>query len=110
MEVEGITQYRLDYRPGALPAFVGQARWRHRFKFCRKQVLIGQDPACCGGYPYSEIGRRVDGGFTVTRTQSGGQPDLKPDVLARVPTFDTLGYSLLAGAPSRPSLKAMAHA
>jgi len=108
-ETEGVIQYRLDHRPGKLPAgpdYPGLFDW---FRRCHKLGLIGQDPARYEGYAYGNISVRASRGFVISGTQTGGQSALREQDLAWVTEFDIAHNRLHATGPSRPSSEAMTH-
>lgn len=108
-ETEGVIQYRLDHRPGELPAgpdYRGLFDW---FRRCRELGLIGRDPARYDGYAYGNISVRAARGFVISGTQTGGKPALQEQDLAWVTDFDLAGNRLHATGPTRPSSEAMTH-
>lgn len=111
-DVEGVIKYRLDYRPGPLPAAAAAAvaALQGWFSRCRALGLIGRDPARYDGFAYGNLSRRSDGGFLISATQTGGQTALGPADLAWVSDFDPAADWLLAQGPARPSSEALTHA
>jgi ribulose-5-phosphate 4-epimerase/fuculose-1-phosphate aldolase len=108
-DTEGVIRYRLDHRPGPLPAGVeldGLLRW---FGRCREQGLIGRDPARYDGLAYGNISVRAARGFVISGTQTGGRPALGPHDLAWVEDLDAAANRLRASGPARPSSEAMTH-
>jgi hypothetical protein len=108
-ETEGVIQYHLDYRPGPLPSGFEPAALFEAFRICRERALIGQAPDRYGGYAYGNISQRVEGGFVISGTQTGGLPHLAPDQLAWVTAFNSAANHLVASGPARPSSEAMSH-
>lgn len=108
-ESEGVIQYRLDCRPGQLPAqadYAGLFRW---FERCREARLIGQEPGLYDGFAYGNISVRAGLGFVISGTQTGGKTALGRQDLAWVEDFDAARNRLRATGPARPSSEAMTH-
>lgn len=108
-ESEGVIQYRLDYRPGDLPAAVDLQPLFECFARCRAHGLIGQDPARYDGWAFGNISQRAPSGFVISGTQTGGRPALLANDLAWVEAFDVDRNRLSASGPARPSSEAMTH-
>ena len=108
-ESEGVIQYRLDYRPGDLPAAVDLQPLFDAFARCRVRGLIGQDPARYEGLAFGNISLRAPSGFVISGTQTGGRSALRADDLAWVEAFNADGNRLSASGPARPSSEAMTH-
>ena len=108
-ESEGVIQYRLDFRPGDLPAAVDLQPLFDCFARCRAHGLIGQDPSRYDGLAFGNISVRAPSGFVISGTQTGGRPSLRADDLAWVEAFDVDGNRLRASGPARPSSEAMTH-
>ncbi len=106
---EGVIQYRLDYRRGALPPDVGLAALFRWFRRCRGHDLIGQAPGRYDGLAYGNVSMRAGTGFVITGTQTGGHASLAPEDLAWVLDFDAAHNRLTATGPARPSSEAMTH-
>lgn len=108
-ETEGVIRYRLDYRPGALPADVPLFHLFRWFTQCRQKDLIGRDPKRYGGYAYGNLSLRADPGFVISGTQTGAKPGLSADDLSWVRKIDPAHNRLSATGPARPSSEAMTH-
>jgi ribulose-5-phosphate 4-epimerase/fuculose-1-phosphate aldolase len=108
-ESEGVIQYDLAYRPGALPAAFDPAPLFAAFRACRSRGLVGQSPARYGGYAYGNISQRVAPGFVISGTQTGGKPALGRQDLAWVTEVDPAANHVVATGPARPSSEAMSH-
>ena len=108
-QTEGVIKYQLDYQPSPLPPGAdlrGLFRW---FRVCREAGLIGRDPGRYDGYAYGNISVRAGVGFVISGTQTGGEAQLTPELLAWVEDFDIVANRLRAGGPARPSSEAMSH-
>jgi len=109
-ESEGVIKYRLAYLAGELPPDAdldGLFRW---FRRCRAEGLIGQDPGRYDGIAYGNISQRLNTGFVISGTQTGGKTALGVRDLAWVTGFDPAGNRIEARGPARPSSEAMTHA
>ncbi len=109
MQTDGVIQYRLDFHPGPLPPEIRPERLFYWFAQCRRQGLIGRDPARYDGYAYGNISIRCARGFVISGTQTGGQNHLQSNDLSWVTAFDVGANSLTATGPARPSSEAMTH-
>ena len=108
-ETEGVIRYRLDYRPGALPADAPLSQLFRWFARCREKDLIGRDPKRYDGFAYGNISLRADPGFVISGTQTGARPRLSADDLSWVHNIDPAHNRLWATGPARPSSEAMTH-
>ena len=108
-ETEGVIRYRLDYRPGALPADVPLSHLFLWFARCREKDLIGRDPKRYDGFAYGNISLRAEPGFVISGTQTGAKPALSADDLSWVRNIDPAHNRLSATGPARPSSEAMTH-
>ncbi|WP_078118750.1 class II aldolase/adducin family protein [Thiosocius teredinicola] len=108
-ESEGVIQYKLDYRPGPLPADADLKPLFDWFGRCRARELIGQSRGRYGGYAYGNISLRIAHGFIITGTQTGGKNRLSDQDLAWVHDFDIDANALSASGPTPPSSEAMTH-
>lgn len=106
---EGVIRYQLDFQPGQLPPDVDVSRLCHWFGRCREQGLIGCKPDLYDGYAYGNISIRVDRGFVISGTQTGGNRALDRKNLAWVQEVDPVHNRLRATGPARPSSEAMTH-
>ncbi|MCB1803320.1 MAG: class II aldolase/adducin family protein [Gammaproteobacteria bacterium] len=106
---EGVTKYRLQHEASALPPNLRTERLSHWFRRCRERALIGRDPDRYDGYAYGNISQRHSPGFIISGTQTGGEPALRPELLAWVLDFDIDNNWLHACGPARPSSEAMTH-
>ena len=108
-ETEGVIRYRLDYRPGALPADAPLSQLFRWFARCREKDLIGRDPKRYDGFAYGNISLRADPGFVISGTQTGAKPGLSADDLSWVRNIDPAHNRISATGPARPSSEAMTH-
>jgi len=108
-ETEGVIQYDLVYRRGDLPAAFDPAPLFAAFLACRSRQLVGQSPSRYGGYAYGNISLRVNPGFVISGTQTGGKPALDRQDLAWVTECDAAANRVVATGPARPSSESMSH-
>lgn len=111
---EGVIQFRathhrirLDAGRYARPAAPILA-WRTRLQAAG---LVGQDPARYGGAGFGNLSVRVDRGFLVTGTQTGGRPKKRTDLddLCLVTTWDPSANSVESFGAVLPSSESMTH-
>lgn len=108
-ETEGVIKYRLDYTPA--PAMEAAAlrdliAWHER---CRALGVVGRDPRRYSGYAYGNLSRRLERGFVVSCSQTGGQSVLTPDDYAWVLDCDFEQNRIRAQGPGKPSSEALTH-
>ena len=108
-ETEGVIKYQLDYTPA--PAMDAASLrdlidWHER---CRALGVVGRDPDRYLGYAYGNLSRRLERGFVVSCTQTGGKSTLTPDDYALVSECDFERNRVCARGPSKPSSEALTH-
>ena len=108
-QTEGVIRYRLDYRPGPLPADPGLEPLFRWFARCRERHLIGRSPGLYDGFAYGNISIRSRRGFIISGTQTGGEARLTPDDLALVEDLSAEENWIRATGPAKPSSEAMTH-
>ena len=109
VEAEGVIKYRLDFTPApALDAALldDLIAWHAR---CRALEVVGQNPDRYAGYAYGNLSRRLERGFAVSGTQTGGKPALTPDDYAWALDCDPIRNRVRAQGPVKPSSEALTH-
>ena len=108
-ETEGVIKYRLDYTPAPAMDAAGLRDlidWHAR---CRALGVVGRDPDRYLGYAYGNLSRRLEQGFVVSCTQTGGKSTLTPDDYAVVLDCDFERNRVCARGPAKPSSEALTH-
>lgn len=107
---EGVIKYRLDFRPAASPHWSGYPQleaWRRILFHLR---LIGKDPGRYRGASYGNISQRLDSGFVISATQTGGLAALSPEHYCLVERADIETNRVVASGVHPPSSEALTHA
>lgn len=109
-DIEGISKFALDFRPGASPDWRLCAEldaWRC---LLFKLGLTGQDPDRYGGLAYGNVSRRLDGNaFLISGTQTGAWPILRAEHYCVVDACAPDRNHITAHGPIRPSSETLTH-
>ncbi len=111
---EGVIRFRATHHRARLDAarYARDAarilRWRDRL---RAVGLVGQDPARYGGAGFGNLSVRVDRGFLITGTQTGGRPGRHTDLddLCLVVAWDPAANAVESFGAVLPSSESMTH-
>jgi len=106
---EGVIKYRLDFERTTLDKSFPIADLQWWFSRCRVAGLIGQNPALYEGYAYGNISQRIDQGFLISATQTGGLDSLQFGHISWVTAFSIDSNRLSACGSLPPSSEAMTH-
>ena len=106
---EGVIKYQLDFKRVKLDDSLPTADIQRCFARCRAAHLIGQNPALYEGYAYGNISQRVDQGFLISATQTGGFDALRAEDISWVFDFSLKANRLSARGLFAPSSEAMTH-
>lgn len=109
-EMEGVSKFALDFRPGDDPDWRLCAEldaWRC---LLFRLGLTGQDPARYGGLAYGNVSRRLGGNaFLISGTQTGAMPALRAEHYCVVDACAPDQNHLSAHGSIRPSSEALTH-
>ena len=108
--LDGVIKFELTHLPGDLPGHADASAIIHWFGICRALNLIGQDPKRYEGAAYGNISQRLEHGFLVTGTQTGGKQALNMQGIAWVTECDSASNRVSSRGPARPSSESLTHA
>jgi len=108
--LDGVIKFELTHLPGDLPGHADASAIIHWFGICRALNLIGQDPKRYEGAAYGNISQRLEHGFLVTGTQTGGKQALNMQGVAWVTECDSASNRVSSRGPARPSSESLTHA